>query len=106
MDFVMGLPRSQQRHDVVWVVVDRLTKTAHFLPMRASDSIDTLSRLHIREIVKLHEVPVSIVSDRDPRFTSRFWQGLQTALDTHLLFSIAFHPQTSGQSKRTIGGYA
>ena len=82
--------------------MDRLTKTAHFLPMRVSDSIDTLSHLYIREIVKLHGVPVSIVSDRDPRFTSRFWQGLQSALDTQLLFSTPFHPQTDGQSERTI----
>ena len=73
MDFVTGLPRSQKGHDAVWVIVDRLTKTAHFLPMRVTDSVDTLSRLYIREIVKLHGVPVSIVSDRDPRFTSKFW---------------------------------
>ena len=64
--------------------------------------MDTLSRLYIREIVRLHGVPVSIVSDRDPRFTSRFWQSLQAALETQLLFSTAFHPQTDGQSKRTI----
>ena len=78
------------------VVVDRLTKSVHFLPMRFTDSIDTLSCLYIREIVKLHEVPVSIVSDRDPRFTSRFWQSLQVALDTLLLFSTTFHSQTDG----------
>ena len=102
MDFVAGLPRSPRGSDAVWVIVDRLTKTAHFLPMRVSDSIDTLSRLYIREIVKLHGVPVSIVSDRDPRFTSRFWQSLQSALDIQLLFSTAFHLQTDGQSERTI----
>ena len=67
-----------------------------------SDSVDVLSRLYIREIVRLHGVPVSIVSDRDPRFTSRFWQSLQAALETQLLFSTAFHPQTDGQSERTI----
>ena len=82
MDFVTGLPRSQRGHDAVWVIVDRLTKTAHFLPIRVSDSVDVLSRLYIREIVRLHGVPVSIVSDRDPRFTSRFWQSLQAALET------------------------
>jgi len=101
-DFVTGLPRTQRGCDAVWVVVDRLTKSAHFLPMRVSDSIDTLSRQYIREIVRLHGVPVSIVSDRDPRFTSRFWQSLQAALDTQLLFSTAFHTQTDGQSERTI----
>ena len=102
MDFVMGLLRSQRGHDSIWVVVDRLTKSVHFLPIRATDSVDTLSRLYIREIVRLHGVPVSIVSDRDPRFTSRFWQSLQSALDTQLMFSTAFHPQTDGQSERTI----
>ena len=60
MDFVMGLPRSQKGHDAVWVIVDRLTKTTHFLPMRVTDSVDTLSRLYIREIVKLHGVLVSM----------------------------------------------
>ena len=92
IDFVSGLPRSQWGHDAVSVVVDRLTKFAHFLPMRVTDSIVVLSRLYIREIIKLHGVPISIVSDRDPHLTFKFWQILQTALDTHLLFSIAFHP--------------
>ena len=90
------LPRSPRGSDAIWVIVDRLTKTAHFLPMRVSDSIDTMSRLYLREIVKIHGVPVSIVSDRDPRFTSQFWQSLQSALVTQLLFSMAFHPQNDG----------
>lgn len=102
MDFVTGLPRSQRGHDAVWVIVDRFTKTAHFLPIRATDGAEALSKLYIEEIVKLHGVPVTIVSDRDPRFTARFWQSLQTAIDTELLFSTAFHPQTDGQSERTI----
>ena len=76
MDFVTGLLRSQRGHDAVWVVVDRLVKTAHFLPIRVSDPVNTLSHLYIREIVRLHGVPISIVSERDPRFTSRFWQSL------------------------------
>ncbi|GFS40853.1 hypothetical protein Acr_00g0070880 [Actinidia rufa] len=102
MDFVTGLPKSPRGHDAVWVVVDRLTKTAHFLPIRVSDSVKALSHLYVREIVRLHGVPVSIVSDRDPRFTARFWQSLQAARGTQLLFSTAFHPQTDGQSDRTI----
>ena len=102
MDFVTGLPKSSKGHDAIWVVVDRLTKTAHFLPIRVSDSVKALSHLYVREIVRLHGVPVSIVSDRDPRFTARFWQSLQAALGTQLLFSTAFHPQTDGQSERTI----
>ena len=87
-----GLPRSSRGSDVVWVIVDQLTKSAHFLPMQMTDSIDTLSRLYIREIVRLRGVPISIVSDRDPRFNSRFCLSLQAALDTQLLFSTTFHP--------------
>ena len=70
MDFVVGLPRTRASFDAIWVVVDRLTKSAHFLPIRNNFSLDRLAELHIREIVRLHRVPVSIVSDRDPRFTS------------------------------------
>ena len=72
MDFVVGLPRTQQGHDAVWVVVDRLTKSAHFLPVKVSYSLDKLAEIYIREMVRLHGVPFSIVSDRDPRFISRF----------------------------------
>ena len=102
MDFVTGLPNSPRGHDAIWVVVDRLTKTAHFLPIQVTDSIEVLSRLYIREIVQLHGVPISIAFDRDPRFTTYFWQGLQFALGTSLLLSTAYHPQTDGQSERTI----
>ena len=102
MDLASGFPRSSSGQDAIWIIVDRLTKTAHFLPIRLSQSTDSLSRLYIREIVRLHGVPSSIVSDRDPRFTSRFWSSLQRALSSDLLFSTAFHPQTDGQSERTI----
>ena len=98
MDFVTGLPRTQRQHDAIWVIVDRLTKSAHFLPINVEDSLEKLAQLYVDEIVRLHGVPVSIVSDRDPRFTSRFWPSLQAAIGTHLHFSIAFHPQTDGQS--------
>ncbi|KAL0411358.1 UNVERIFIED_CONTAM: Transposon Ty3-G Gag-Pol polyprotein [Sesamum latifolium] len=74
MDFVVGLPRTLRKHDAIWVIVDRLTKSAHFLPIRQGDSLDKLAELYVAEIVRLHGVPVSIVSDRDPRFTSRFWE--------------------------------
>ena len=102
IDFVFGLPRSQRGHESIWMIVGRLIKSVHFLPVRTIDSIDSLSRLYIREIVRLHGVPVSIVSDRDRRFTSHFWKSLQVALDNQLLFSTAFHSQTDGQSERTI----
>src|SRR5262245_20372142 len=96
MDFVVGLPKSRRRHDAIWVIVDRLTKSAHFLPMSTTDSLETLSRLYVSEIVRLHGVPVSIVSDRDPRFTARLWRGLQTQMGTALHLSTAFHPQSDG----------
>ncbi|KAL0448767.1 UNVERIFIED_CONTAM: Transposon Ty3-I Gag-Pol polyprotein [Sesamum latifolium] len=102
MDFVIGLPRTFRKHDVVWVIVDRLTKSAHFLPIYQNDSLDKLAELYISEIVRLHGIPTSIVFDRDPRFTSHFWGSLHKALGTKLHFSTAFHPQTDGQSERTI----
>ena len=102
MDFVAGLPRTQTGHDSVWVVVDRLTKSAHFLHFKITYSMDKLGSIYVTEIVRLHGVPVSIVSDRDSRFTSKFWTSLQNALGTKLNFSTAFHPQTDGQSERTI----
>uniref|UniRef100_A0A2N9F2L4 RNA-directed DNA polymerase n=1 Tax=Fagus sylvatica TaxID=28930 RepID=A0A2N9F2L4_FAGSY len=80
MDFVSGLPRSPKGHDAIWVIVDRLTKSAHFIPIRMNYSLDQLAQLYIEEIVRLHGIPVSIVSDRDPRFTSRFWKSLHKAL--------------------------
>ena len=102
MDFVTSLPRTQRQHDAIWVIVDQLTKSAHFLPINVEDSLEKLSQLYVDEIMRLHGVPVSIVSDRDPRFTSRFWPSLQTALGTRLHFSTTFHPQMDGQSERTI----
>ncbi|KAL6328610.1 hypothetical protein AAG906_003295 [Vitis piasezkii] len=102
MDFVIGLPRTLGGNNAIWVIVDRLTKSAHFLPMKVNFSLDRLASLYVKEIVRMHGVPVSIVSDRDPRFTSRFWHSLQKALGTKLSFSTAFHPQTDGQSERVI----
>ncbi|KAJ8761463.1 hypothetical protein K2173_001596 [Erythroxylum novogranatense] len=102
MDFLMGLPRTSRKHDAIWVIVDRLTKSAHFLAIKQTDSLHVLAKKYIDEIVRLHGISDSIVSDRDPRFTSRFWGSLQEALGTKLNFSTAFHPQTDGQSERTI----
>ena len=102
MDFVSGLPKSPTNHDSIWVIVDRLTKTAHFIPILMTYSMDRLTELYVQHIVRLHGVPKSIVSDRDTRFTSKFWKSLQDALGTRLKFSSAFHPQTDGQSERTI----
>nr|GFA45552.1 reverse transcriptase [Tanacetum cinerariifolium] len=102
MDFVTGLPRTQRRHDAIWDVVDRLTKSAYFLPIRKDYSVSRLAEIFQQEIIRLHGTPSAIVSDRDPRFASRFWKGFQKAWGTRLKFSTAFHPQTDGQSERTI----
>ncbi|GJU69740.1 hypothetical protein Tco_1255999 [Tanacetum coccineum] len=102
MDFVMKLPRTSSGHDTIWVIVDRLTKSAYFLPMREDYKMDRLARVYLNEIIARHGVPISIISDRDSRFTSKFWQTMQEALGTRLDMSTAYHPQTDGQSERTI----
>ena len=102
MDLVVGLPKTLKGQNAIWVIVDRLTKSAHFLAIKVTDSLEKLAKLYIDEIVRLHGIPVSIVSDRDTRFTSKFWKSLQSALGTELTMSTAFHPQTDGQSERTI----
>ncbi|GJW21976.1 reverse transcriptase domain-containing protein [Tanacetum coccineum] len=80
MDFITKLPKTSNEHDTIWVIVDRLTKSAHFIPTRETDSMETITRLYIKEIVSWHGVPKSIISNRDSHFTSRFWQSLQSAL--------------------------
>ena len=102
MDFVTSLPRSPRGHEAIWVIVDRMTKTAHFIPVQMNYSLDQLAQIYIDEIVTLYGVLTSIVSDQDPRFTSKFWESLHKALGTNLSFSIAFHLQTDGLSERTI----
>ncbi|GJZ17901.1 putative reverse transcriptase domain-containing protein [Tanacetum coccineum] len=97
MDFVIKFPRTSSGHDTICVIVDRLTKSAHFIPMRKDYKMDRLARLYLNEIVARHGVPISIISDRDSLFTSRFWQSMQEALGTHLDMSTAYHPQTDGQ---------
>ncbi|GJX18773.1 putative reverse transcriptase domain-containing protein, partial [Tanacetum coccineum] len=102
MDYVTKLPRTSSGHDTIWVIVDRLTKSTHFLPMREDYKMDRLARLYLNEIVARHGVPISIISDRNSRFTSRFWKSMQEALETRLDMSTAYHPQTDGQSECTI----
>ncbi|KAD4889453.1 hypothetical protein E3N88_21526 [Mikania micrantha] len=101
MDFITKLPRTSHNHDSIWVIVDRLTKSAHFIPIREDYSMDRLAKIYVNEIVSRHGVPISIISDRDSRFTSRFWQTLQNALGTQINMSTAYHPQTDGQTERT-----
>ncbi|GJR56034.1 putative reverse transcriptase domain-containing protein [Tanacetum coccineum] len=102
MDFITKLPKSSQGFDTIWVIVDRLTKSAHFLPIRENDPLDKLARLYLNRIVARHGIPVSIICDRDGRFTSNFWKSFQKALGTDISMSTAYHPETDGQSERTI----
>ncbi|GJY96239.1 putative reverse transcriptase domain-containing protein [Tanacetum coccineum] len=103
MDFVTKLPRTSGGHDTIWVIVDRLTKSAHFLPMREDYKMDRLATLYLNEIVARHGVPILIISDRDSRFTLRFWITMQEPLGTKLDMSTAYHPQTDGQSVVRFG---
>ncbi|GKC92580.1 putative reverse transcriptase domain-containing protein, partial [Tanacetum coccineum] len=102
MDFITKLPRTSSGYDTIWVVVDRLTKSTHFLPMRENDSMDKLARLYMKELVTRHGIPVSIICDRDGRFTSNFWRAFKKALGTRLDTSTTYHPHTDGQIERTI----
>jgi transposase InsO family protein len=101
MDFIVGLPRTQAGYDSIWVVVDHLTKAAHFIPVKTTYNSAVLAELYMSRIVCLHGVPKKIVSDRGTQFTSHFLQQLHEALGTHLKFTSAYHPQTDGQTKRT-----
>ena len=101
MDFVTNFPQTSQKHDAVWVIVDRLTKSAHFFTVQMTFTLEEFYRLYIREIIRLHGVSVSIISDRDPRFTNHFWKSFQRAMGTQLIMSTVFHPQTDSQSEMT-----
>ncbi|GJX33877.1 reverse transcriptase domain-containing protein [Tanacetum coccineum] len=102
MDFVSRLPRTPSGYDSIWVIVNRLTKSAHFLPMKKTDSMEKLTQLYLKENVCRHGVPISVISDRDSHFTSRFWRSLQKVLGTNLDMSTAYHSQMDGQSETTI----
>jgi hypothetical protein len=101
MDFIVGLPRTPDGYDSIWVIVDHLTKVAHFIPVRTTYTGAKLAELYMSRIVCLHGVPKNIVSDRGTQFTSRFWEKLHESMDTKLNFSSAYHPQTDGQTERT-----
>nr|GEY06941.1 putative reverse transcriptase domain-containing protein [Tanacetum cinerariifolium] len=102
MDFVTKLPKSSQGYDTIWVIVDRLTKSAIFTLMRETNPMDKLARMYLKEVVTRNGIPVSIISDHDLRFASNFWRSLQNALGTRLDMSIVYHLETDDQSKRTI----
>ncbi|GJW19625.1 putative reverse transcriptase domain-containing protein [Tanacetum coccineum] len=102
MDFVTGLLRTSSGYDSIWVIVNRLTKSAHFLPMKKTDSMEKLTRMYLKEVFCRHGVPLSIILDRDSKFAYGFWRSLQNALGTNLRMSTAYRPETNGQIERTI----
>ncbi|GKD30070.1 putative reverse transcriptase domain-containing protein [Tanacetum coccineum] len=102
MDFITKLPKSSQGYDTIWVIVDRLTKSVIFVPMRETDPMEILAIMYLKEVVTRHGMPVLIICNRDPRFVLNFWRSLQKALGTNLDVSTAYHPQTNGKSERNI----
>jgi IS30 family transposase len=100
MDFILGLPRTHSGYDSIWVTVDRLTKVAHFIPIKTTYSRPQLAELYMSRIVCLHGVLKNIVSDRGTPFTLKFWERLHETLDTQLHFNSAYHPYTNGQTER------
>ena len=101
MDFITGLARTRRQHDSIWVIVDRMTKSSRFLVVKTTDSTKDYATLYINEVVRLHGVPLSIISDRGPQFTSHFWKSFQKGLGTQVNLSTSFHPQADGQEERT-----
>ena len=97
MDFVVGLPRTRKQHDSIWVIVDRITKSAHFLPVKVTYSVDDYAKLYIKEIVKLQGAPLSIIFYRGTQFTSQLWKAFQSGFCTKVKLSTTFHPKKDGQ---------
>jgi hypothetical protein len=100
MDFIVGLPQTSQKYDSIWVIIDRLTKTAHFLPVHTTYTAKKYAKIYLDQIIHLHGVPKTIISDRGAQFIARFWEQLQSSLGTKLIRSSAYHPQTDGQTER------
>ena len=102
MDFMTGLPHTRRQHNLVWVIIYRITKSAYFLSVHTSYSVEDYAKLYIKELVRLHGVPLSIILDRGTQLTSHFWKAFQKGLGTQVHLSTTFHPQTDGQVERTI----
>jgi hypothetical protein len=100
MDFITGLPCTLHGYNSIWVIVDRLTKSAHFFPMKNDYTVERYAEIYLTKVVCLHGVPKTIASDRGPQFTDHFWESLHDAIGTTLTFSTAYHPQTDGQTER------
>ena len=102
MNFITGLPISRRQHDSIWVIVDRMTKSAHFLPVKTTYLVEYYAKLNLQEVVRLHGVPISIISDRGAKFTAQFWKSFQKGLGSKVNLSTIFHPQIDGKEERTI----
>ena len=102
MDFVVGLPRTHWKNDSLWVVVDRLTKSNHFISAKSTNSVEEYARIYINNILSLHVIPLSIISDRGFQFTPKFWRSFQKGFGTQVKLSTPFHPQIDGQAERNI----
>ena len=100
MDFIVGLPKTSKGYDSIWVIVDRLTKSAHFLPVKIIFTAKQYAQLYMDRIVSLHGIPKTIISDRGTQFIARFWEHFHAALGTQLIRSSSYHPQTDGQTER------
>jgi hypothetical protein len=100
MDFITGLPRMNKKHDSIMVVIDKLTKAAHFVPVKTTHTTTNIAKIFMKEISRLHGIPRTIISDRDTKLTFNFWRGLFKGFGTNLIFKIAYHPQTNGKIER------
>jgi hypothetical protein len=96
MDFITGLPRTRKQHDSIMVVVDKLTKSTHFITLKTTHKVADVANIFLKEVACLHGIPKTIVFDRDPKFTSNFWKGLFKGFRTNLNFSTAYHPKFDG----------
>jgi transposase InsO family protein len=99
MDFIVGLPNTSQKHDSIWIIIDRLTKIAHFLPVHTTYTAKKYAEVYLDQIIRLHGVPKTIISDRGAQFIARFWEQLQSSLGTKQIRSSAYHPQKDGQTE-------
>jgi len=96
MDFIIGLPKTRKQHDAIMVVVDKLTKDAHFIPLKTTHKATHVVDIYMREVACLHGIPKTIVSDRDPKFSSNFWKGLFKGFERNLNFNTSYHPEFDG----------
>jgi transposase InsO family protein len=100
MDFITGFPRTVKQHDSIMVVVDKLTKVAHFIPLKTTHKAMDVADIFMKEVARLHKIPKTIMSNRDPKFTLNFWKGLFKGFGTNLNFSTTYHPESNGQIER------